>query len=356
MHGKRLALWSSLTLALMLAGCVRAVYEETPVGEQGAGMASPTPIVSFDLSPLATPEPVAPSSLYLQPSVISLPVGETTTINVWLEAAREVNGLLLELTFDPQVVEVVDASPEASGIQIAPGAIPEAENVARNEVVVDDQGLILYQVSQGAGTGAQGSGIVASIVLRGLAEGTSTLRFDTVTALDPAGVAVDVMPLSDGLITVLADGTPEPTPEPMEGTEQPTLQPTAQPTPVATAEATLVPTVASTVPPQPATSGGIYYVVQPGENLFRIGQKFGTTAQAIAAVSGLSDPDEVSAGTMVLVPVSPPQGDFGYFVQRHDTVYSVARRFGMTVEQLVSLNGIDTGYHIEPGQTLTVTP
>jgi len=96
--------------------------------------------------------------------------------------------------------------------------------------------------------------------------------------------------------------------------------------------------------------------VQPGENLFRLGLRFGTTAEAIAQASGLSDPNQVEAGLMVLIPVQPPRGRYAYYVQPRDTVYSIARRFGLTVEQLVSLNGIGPDYHIEVGQILVVVP
>ncbi|HIE39788.1 MAG TPA: LysM peptidoglycan-binding domain-containing protein, partial [Anaerolineae bacterium] len=119
-------------------------------------------------------------------------------------------------------------------------------------------------------------------------------------------------------------------------------------------EPTPLPTPSPTA--QPAAGGGIYYIVQPGENLFRVGLKFGSTAQDIAAASNIADPGQVQAGTMVLIPVPPPQGGYGYYVQRRDTVYSIARRFGMTVGELTNLNDIGPDYYIEVGQILTVTP
>ena len=101
---------------------------------------------------------------------------------------------------------------------------------------------------------------------------------------------------------------------------------------------------------------GIYYVVQPGENLYRIGLKFGTTPEAIGAASDIADINQVQAGTMILVPVAPPQGSAGYYVHRGDTLYSIARRFGMTAETLASLNGIGITSPIAVGELLIVTP
>jgi LysM repeat protein len=97
-------------------------------------------------------------------------------------------------------------------------------------------------------------------------------------------------------------------------------------------------------------------VVQPGENLFRIGLKFGSSADAIASASNIADPGQVSAGTMVLVPTPPPQGTYGYYVQSQDTVYSIARQFGMTVEQLTTLNNLGASHAISVGQILIITP
>ncbi len=108
--------------------------------------------------------------------------------------------------------------------------------------------------------------------------------------------------------------------------------------------------------PVASGTGGIYYVVGRGENLFRIGLKFGTTAQAIAAASNIADPRQVQAGTMVLVPVPAPGGGYGYYVRPGDTAYSIAHRFGMTVEELAALNNLGPDFTIHPGAILKVVP
>jgi len=323
---------------LLLTGCVQAVYEEAPVVPQASPTFTPTPILSFELSPVISPTPEMLPSLYLEPSVVTLTVGEIAAVNIWLDDARRLNGVLLELSFDPDYVRVEDADPEAEGVQIAPGEMPRPVQVLENRVA-EGEGWVVYQVSLEPGAAVDGSGIVASITLRGVAEGGSPLRFEHVTAFDPEGDTLELMPLSDGLIAVLGEAAVEPTPSSV--------------TPAAT-EPTPLPTPSPTA--QLAAGGGIYYIVQPGENLFRVGLKFGSTAQDIAAASNIADPGQVQAGTMVLIPVPPPQGGYGYYVQRRDTVYSIARRFGMTVGELTNLNDIGPDYYIEVGQILTVTP
>lgn len=337
MRARRAFLWTGLALVLLLSGCARTVYEETPeVVPEATATPTPTPITFFELSPSSVSD--LPPSLYLEPSVVNLTVGETATVNVWLDGAQRLNSVLLELSFDPDYVQVEDADPTAEGTQITPGDIAQPVHVVQNQVVLEEGGRVLYQVNLEPGAAVDGSGVVASLTLRGVTEGGSPLCFESIAGFDPEGNPLDLAPLSDGLITVAGQPTAQPTIQPtIQSTTQPATQPTVQPT------------------TQP-TAGGIYYVVQPGENLFRVGLKFGTTAEAIAAASNIADPNQVPAGSMVLVPVPPPQGRYGYYVQPRDTVYSIARRFGMRVEDLATLNGIGSDFRIAVGQILVVTP
>ncbi|HZY45707.1 MAG TPA: LysM peptidoglycan-binding domain-containing protein [Anaerolineae bacterium] len=55
--------------------------------------------------------------------------------------------------------------------------------------------------------------------------------------------------------------------------------------------------------PQPTTTpGGNTYVVQPGDNLFRIALQFGKTMQAIAAANGLSNINLIFVGQRLTIP------------------------------------------------------
>ena len=51
------------------------------------------------------------------------------------------------------------------------------------------------------------------------------------------------------------------------------------------------------------TGGQIIHLVQPGENLFRIALRYGTTVQAIAAANGIADPTRIFAGQRLIIPV-----------------------------------------------------
>ncbi len=296
-----------------------------------------TPLVPFELSPaVAVPTGESPPTVYLDPPTVSLTVGETAAVRVWASGFGEITSLSLEILLEPgTVVRVEDALPDEEGVQVALGdlfSIPFVNEVADNRVAL--------QAAREPGANLPTSGVVATLTLRAIAPGMASVQMIHIGAQKADGSPVDVAPPAAGLITVSEAGAAG-IPLPATPTTAPLLTPPPPPTVV--------------VPPTPVPGGrGIYYIVQRGENLFRIGLRFGTTADAIAAASGLPDPGQVRAGTMVLIPVSSGCAAYGYYVQPGDTLYSIARRFGMTVEELAALNGIGPDYQIRVGQILCV--
>ncbi|MGE5549867.1 MAG: LysM peptidoglycan-binding domain-containing protein [Bacteroidota bacterium] len=108
-------------------------------------------------------------------------------------------------------------------------------------------------------------------------------------------------------------------------------------------------------PPQPPGPGTTTYTVQPGDTLFLIAQRFNTTLAELRALNNLAG-DLIFPGQVLIVPVAgegvPPPGST-YVVQPGETLFSIARRFGTTVTELVRLNAL-TSTDIFPGQVLRV--
>ncbi len=321
--------WLLGGLGLLLTACAQPPPSPAATAFPEEELPPPATIpVPFNISTEETPTAARPPSLYLNPASVSLEVGETTTVQVWAEGVGGVNSLSLEVSFDPQLVQVVDADPVREGIQAMPGDLMGL--VLENKW---EGNHLIYQAAVLPDTTARDAGVLVSLSLRAIAPGGTSLRIERVMAQDENGDPVSVVPLADGAIII--SGT--------------ALAPTEELPPPVT------PQPAVTTPAAPG-AGGIYYIVGPGENLFRIGLKFGTTAQAIAAANNIADPRQVQVGTMVLVPVPAPGGGYGYYVRPGDTVYSIARRFGMTVEELAGLNHIGPDFTIHPGTVLKVIP
>lgn len=71
----------------------------------------------------------------------------------------------------------------------------------------------------------------------------------------------------------------------------------------ATGTPTRVPAIIEpVVPGATATSGGEIYIVQRGDTLFIIAQRYGTTVAALAAANNISNPDRLSVGQQLIIP------------------------------------------------------
>jgi LysM repeat protein len=337
-----------LALVLLVTGCSCGTPEAAPTaGAQDASLptvaATGAPSVP---EPTATPVIEGPTLLLMEPSVVlDFGVGETRVVQMMIENVDGLNEIEVHISFEPRYVNVDDAGPGTDGVQVRPGDIPVPTRVIQNEVN-NDAGLIIYHVAQDPGTGARGTGVVASFTLRALAEGGSPLRFNVVELKNTEGQVMPQPERINGLVTI---GVSE---VPLEPTAETSAEATAVPTAPAAAPTT-APAAPTAVPP---ASGTIYHTVQAGENLYRIAQRYGTTVEAIMAANSITDARLLKVGQVLLIPVGGggTTGTGAYVVQRGDTLYSIAKRFGTTVETLAALNGLTPPYTIKAGQSLVI--
>ncbi len=106
-----------------------------------------------------------------------------------------------------------------------------------------------------------------------------------------------------------------------------------------------------------ALSPCTYYTVQRGDTLYSIARRYGTTVQAIAQANGILNPSRIYAGQVLCIPSgwAPPPLTGGYYiVQRGDTLYSIALRYGTSVWAIVMANNISNPSLIYPGQALLI--
>jgi LysM repeat protein len=108
---------------------------------------------------------------------------------------------------------------------------------------------------------------------------------------------------------------------------------------------------------QPGTGQSVTHVVQPGENLFRIALKYGTTSQAISAANGIVNPSLIYAGQELLIPTGgapPVEGARYHVVQPGETLSGIALKYGTTPWAIATANGISNTGQIYAGQTLRI--
>ena len=100
--------------------------------------------------------------------------------------------------------------------------------------------------------------------------------------------------------------------------------------------------------------GTITYTVVPGDTLFRIARNFNTTIENILKFNYIPNPNLIYPGQIIIIPLSPPEAII-YTVRPGDSLYLIAQRFGTSVNNLITFNYLTPPYIIYPGQQLVVT-
>ena len=158
---------------------------------------------------------------------------------------------------------------------------------------------------------------------------------------------------------------------------------------------------AESVPAQPAADDAsapettTTVPLRPGDNLTHLAADYGTSVDAILAANGLSTANRIYAGQTLVIPsaapaataeapadempmtapaavadVSPAAAEASddaavtptdaaassttYTVKRGDSAFTIARQFGVSIDDLLAANGIANPNHVEAGQVLTV--
>ena len=130
-------------------------------------------------------------------------------------------------------------------------------------------------------------------------------------------------------------------------------------------------TVVKTTATTSRTSGG-NYLVQPGDTLYSIARRSGMSLNSLLTLNGLSQSSVIYPGQSLTIsqsdsrvatkssytakPLASGVSTSGtYTVQAGDTLYGIARRSGMSLNTLLSLNGLSQSSVIRPGQTLKLS-
>jgi len=103
--------------------------------------------------------------------------------------------------------------------------------------------------------------------------------------------------------------------------------------------------------------------VRPGDTLFLISVRFGTSMYAIANASGITNLNVIYVGQVVVIPcgtppapVPPPSPPVSciHIVQRGEWLSTIAGRYGVSLWTMASANGISNPNWIYPGQRLVI--
>ena len=105
-----------------------------------------------------------------------------------------------------------------------------------------------------------------------------------------------------------------------------------------------------TIPSLPGS--GNYYVVQNGDSLWKIANQYGITVNELKSLNGLTS-NNLMVGQILEVPSSSNTSET-YTVKAGDSLWKIANQFGLTVAELKNLNGLNSD-NLSIGQVLKVS-
>ena len=104
----------------------------------------------------------------------------------------------------------------------------------------------------------------------------------------------------------------------------------------------------------PPTTASENYVVKSGDNLYAIARRYNTTVSEIKKVNNLTS-NNLSIGQVLKIPTVTPSQENAetYIVQSGDSLYSIARKFNTTVSEIKKLNNLSSNL-LSLGQVLVL--
>lgn len=104
---------------------------------------------------------------------------------------------------------------------------------------------------------------------------------------------------------------------------------------------------------------GISHVVQPGETLYGIAQKYGVDANAIADANNVANRNQLRVGQKLIIPgitareAAEALGRV-HIVQSGESLTAIAQQYGVTAEEIITFNNISNPDAIYVGQELII--
>ena len=94
------------------------------------------------------------------------------------------------------------------------------------------------------------------------------------------------------------------------------------------------------------------HVVQPGQSLYSIARTYGVSVAELTSANQIDPLKTLVIGQALVVPIT---GRY-YFVQPGDSLYSIGRRFGISYPRLAQINAISSSQTLQPGFRLYIPP
>jgi lipoprotein NlpD len=117
----------------------------------------------------------------------------------------------------------------------------------------------------------------------------------------------------------------------------------------------------------------LIHVVGKGDTIFSLSRFYHVTADELMKANGISDPSKLSVGKKLIIPVPAdshslpgqasgvtasvtgnPQTLVSYKAVKGDTLFSIARKNGITLQKLLEINGFSSNHVLKEGDVIKV--
>ena len=95
------------------------------------------------------------------------------------------------------------------------------------------------------------------------------------------------------------------------------------------------------------------YQVQANDTLESIAQSLNTNVDVLKRLNGISDNMQLMPGSFIIVPVTDDRFTT-YIVKQGDTIYGIAREYGVDDDVLLKINGLNKEDYIYPNQEIII--
>ncbi|MDR1985646.1 MAG: M23 family metallopeptidase [Treponema sp.] len=96
------------------------------------------------------------------------------------------------------------------------------------------------------------------------------------------------------------------------------------------------------------------HIVQGGDTIYSIARSYNIDIDTLMQANGITDPQKLPIGKRLTLPQTNASGRMEYRVVKGDTLYSIARRYGITLEALRRANDLADTYVLKEGDLLRI--
>ncbi|RLC91039.1 MAG: hypothetical protein DRI79_03935 [Chloroflexi bacterium] len=100
--------------------------------------------------------------------------------------------------------------------------------------------------------------------------------------------------------------------------------------------------------------GGIVHIVRRGETLYSIARRYGVDVWALARANGITNPNRIYVGQRLIIPSGRPSRGVIHIVRPGETLIYISLRYRVSIWAIIKANNITDPNHIYVGQRLFI--